>query len=311
MYMHQGMSYEGINIYNSSMSPSTIHCSNTVLGNFFAKYLLMRLYSVFKFTIPDTWDRKYFLSVLFTSGHLTCLNTRTYGNIVQYGNLYGQNLYYMPTRSRVTNPLLRIERGLLIGKECEIINLQPDYTSAYDIILFFADNMAVTAETILVNTFNSKLSYIFFTDKKSYAETFKSVFDAYSRGEPATVTGNNDLFGPDGKESRYELFNGEIQKNFVVDKLQEALRRWEIMFFSYVGIINNPVNKKERVVTSEVESNNIETRAISDIWLENLQDSFKRVNKLFGIDCSVEYNHDINIGGNKDGRSMGVNPSTI
>ena len=43
------------NWYETQVSPSSIHCHNTLLHAYFAKYLEERAMSVFKWTIPDYW----------------------------------------------------------------------------------------------------------------------------------------------------------------------------------------------------------------------------------------------------------------
>ena len=49
--------YKEKNQYNSSFSPSTVHCRDTNLQRFFRKYLLQKAMSVFKWKIPKTWDK--------------------------------------------------------------------------------------------------------------------------------------------------------------------------------------------------------------------------------------------------------------
>ena len=57
MYDHQ-------NAYNSLVSPSTMHASDTGLAWYFRRYLLQKAISVFKWNIPDRWAKNYFLYVL-------------------------------------------------------------------------------------------------------------------------------------------------------------------------------------------------------------------------------------------------------
>lgn len=295
--LNNPVDYHFINAYNSIVSPSTVHCSNTYMSSFFAKYLIERAFSVFEFTIPDNWDRDYFLYTLFLAGFACVIRTRSYGVIVQECNISGQNVYYRPTDVYVANPLLQITRGIKIGEETELIRLQPDYTGIMDIVTFFADNMALCAEACGVNVLNSKLSFVFLTDDKAAAETYKKAYDSYASGQPMVVIGNKDLFGTQAKPmENFAFFNNDVNGSYVVDKLMAALRQWELMFDNYVGIPNNPVNKKERVIQSEVESNNVETRTLSDIWLETLEDSIERVKKMFDIELSVKYKYEVSDG---------------
>ena len=62
--------YRYENLYNASRSPSTVHVKNTRLYRFFRKYLLERAISVFKWNLPEEWDKDYFLYKLYGIGFL-------------------------------------------------------------------------------------------------------------------------------------------------------------------------------------------------------------------------------------------------
>lgn len=289
--------YPMINFYNANRSPSTVHCQNTELSIFFAKYLLEKTFGNYVFTLPNNWDLDYFRYTLFINGIIAPIKTRSFGIIPQDCTLGGLNVQYRPTTAYITNPLIGNSIAAEIGVHTEIIRIQPDYSGIMDLISFFADNMAITAETAGVNTLNSKLSFLFMTDTKSNAETFKKIYDDYASGQPATFAGNKDLFGVNGDNAKYDLFTQDVGKNYIVDKLQTTLRQWELMYCNYVGIPNNPIEKKERVNVAEVESNNVETEVLADLWLETITKSFEKVNDLFGINCRVRLKYPRDKGG--------------
>lgn len=150
---------------------------------FFKKYLLEKVMSEFKFKLHETWDKNYFLYSLFLRGYLTVVNTNKFGVICQHCGLRGYNIYYNPTHAIITNPLLT---GILepkIGTQCSIIKLQPDYSGISDIVNYYADNMAMTAEACEMNIMNSKLSFLFAVRGKSQAESMKKILDKVMRGE--------------------------------------------------------------------------------------------------------------------------------
>ena len=61
------------------------------------------------------------------------------------------------------------------------------------------------------------------------------------------------------------------------------------MFDTDIGIPNANTDKRERLVTDEVNANNIETQSKCAMWLEELQESIKATNDMFGLDLSVEW----------------------
>ena len=294
-------SYEMINLFNSSYSPSTLHTKNTQMFTFFKKYLLEKVMSVFEFELPETWDKNYFLYSLFLNGYLAVVNTDKFGVICQHCGLRGYNIYYNPTHAVIVNPLLT---GILepkIGAQCSIIRLQPDYSGVSDIVNYYADNMAMTAETCEMNIMNSKLSFLFAVRGKSQAESMKKILDKVMRGELGVFYDEKLKMGNDNIP--LDFFNNDLKKNFIAPELQDTLRRWEEMFCNEVGIPNVRSDKKERMLVDEVNSNNIECFTKAELWLEKLREGINQTNTMFNLNLDVKLRHNEG-GGNSAGRTL-------
>lgn len=291
-------SYEMINLFNSSYSPSTLHTKNTQMFTFFKKYLLEKVMSVFEFELPGMWDKNYFLYSLFLNGYLAIVNTDKFGVICQHCGLRGYNIYYNPTHAIIVNPLLT---GILepkIGTQCSLIRLQPNYSGVSDIVNYYADNMAMTAETCEMNIMNSKLSFLFAVRGKSQAESMKKILDQVMRGELGVFYDEKLKMGNDNIP--LDFFNNDLKKNFIAPELQDTLRRWEEMFCNEVGIPNIRSDKKERMIVDEVNSNNIECFTKAELWLETLKEGVEQTNKMFNLDLGVKLRH--NEGGGNNAR---------
>ena len=63
------------------------------------------------------------------------------------------------------------------------------------------------------------------------------------------------------------------------------------MFDTEVGIPNSNTEKRERMITDEVNANNVETITKCELWLEELKKSCERTKAMFGIDISVDWRH--------------------
>ena len=278
--------YDLINLYNSNRSPNSVHCSDTMLSNYFRRYLLQKVISVYKWNIPETWSKTYFYYVLYGLGFIAILNTDKYGVIPQQGTLKGYDIFYQPTNVVITNPLLN---GILeprIGSQCEIIKMQPDYGSCLDIICHYADLLALTTQTLGVDLVNSKLAYVFTAQNKANAESFKKIFDKIASGEPAVVY-DKDLLNSEGKPN-WSTFTQNLSQNYIGDALLDDYKKILDMFDTEIGIPNANTQKKERLITDEVNQNNIGTQSKAELWLETMRDGVEKVNKLFGLDLSVE-----------------------
>ena len=209
--------YQTLNYYNAQRSPSTVHVKNTRLRRYFRKYLFQKAISVFKWNLPEEWDKDYFLYTLYGLGYIAVVETDQYGVICQGGALGGYNLYYRPSYIIITNPLLKetltcsIDRrteGLsdraltsVSDKECVLIKLQPDYSSIMDIVGYYADQMALASESMGINLLNVKSGTVFGAENKAKAESFKKMYDMLSDGDPAVVI-DKQLLDDQGKPFR-------------------------------------------------------------------------------------------------------------
>ena len=279
--------YHFINIYNSQINPSTVHCSNADLVRHYARYLFEKVLSVYKFeNMPSEWPANYFLYCLFGYGYITVFNTEEYGLIANECSLSGYDIYYQPTQALVANPILG-SRRLNIGEDCELIKVQPDYNSIMDIVSLYADLMALCTETAGINLLNSKMSYVFFAENKAAAESFKKLYDKIASGEPAAVT-DKLLLGEDGNET-WKIFSQNVGQNYITDRILTDMRTIENMFNTDVGIPNANTMKRERLISDEVNANNVDTQSKTMLWLETIRDGVDKVNGMFNTNITVKY----------------------
>ena len=285
--MEKGITYDYINLYNAVRSPSTVHVKNTRLRNYFRKYLLQKAMSVFKWTLPDEWDRDYFLYTLYCRGFISILYTNRYGVICQECSPGGYNLYYRPSYVIVTNPLIRETLTLNIDRDCVLLKLQPDYSSIMDIVGYYADQMALASEAMGVNLVNTKTGTVFGAESKAQAETYKKMYDNLSEGDPAVVIGKK-LLNDDGTPNWFP-FTQHIKESYVVSDVLSDMRKIEAMFDTEIGIPNANTDKRERLISDEVNANNVETATRCELWLETLRKGINKANNMFNLQLSVDW----------------------
>ncbi len=251
---------------------------------------MQKLLSLFEFTIPDTWARNYFLYVLFINGHVAILNTDKFGVIPQHCTLYGHNVFYQPTNVMIANPLLSAPKDLKIDKDAALIKLTDDYCGIGDVISYYADLMAVISHTATLNIYNSKLSYVFSAPNSRAVESYKAMYDKISMGKPAVFIDSGLGNLAKNATSSWQLFNTEINKNFIAPELIAQLEHVDNQFNTWVGIPNNSNPfKKERQIVDEVNANNVETESRASVWLENIKAGCEKANNMFGLNLSVDW----------------------
>lgn len=280
-------SYDFINSYNAQIEPSTVHCNNTNLTWFFKRYLLDKTFSVFKWKLPKAWNKDYFLYVLYCMGYITIVNTDKFGVIPQLSGLRGYNVFYAPTHAIITNPLIS---GILepeIDSQCVVIKLTHDYLGIGDLISYYADMMALTAEAAGMNIVNSKLAYVFGAKNKAMAEAIKKLYDMVQAGNPMVVY--DSKYDPGENKNLLEFYSQNLKENFIAPDALLVLKKLENEFASKIGLSNVNSEKKERLTNEEIEANRDETYSIAEGWLDNLKTGCDKANSMFGLNMSVDW----------------------
>ena len=253
----------------------------------YARYLLQKAISVFTWQLPVTWNRDYFLYVLYCWGHLAIVQTDKFGVIPQACGLMGYDVFYQPTNAIITNPLLT---GILqprIGTECVLFKLQPDYGGILDLVFYYAGLMAQAATSATVSLNNSKAAIVFFAKTRAAAEAYKKAFDQMANGQPAVVM-DKSLYSEDGKPA-WDTILHNARESYIVGDLLRDLRKIEQMFDTDLGIPSANTDKRERLITDEVEANNVETFSKCALWLEELQAACEQARAMFGIQLAVDW----------------------
>ena len=113
--------YGVINLYNSQIVPSTVHVRNTAVAWYFRRYLWQKAISVFKWKLPKTWSRDYFLYTLYGAGYICIADIPGFGVIPQWATVTGYNIFYQPKEALITNPAIKA------GAQRRTIEKQTDY----------------------------------------------------------------------------------------------------------------------------------------------------------------------------------------
>ena len=141
---------------------------------------------------------------------------------------------------------------------------------------------------VAINTaiINSKFAYIVGAKNKAAAAVLQKLFDKVNKGEPAVFFDAklaNEGIDKD-QEPWQVLFRDNLKQSYIVTDLLQDFQTVINDFDTEVGIPTIPYFKKERMVTSEAESKQIDATSRSIIWYDTLRDSFDRVNEFLGFE---------------------------
>lgn len=294
--------YDYQNTMYSAQQPANAFVLQDEMGRFYQRYLLKKAISVFKWKLPLWWDKDYFLYVLYVFGFVGIINTVDYDVIPQQCGLQGYNVFYQPRAIVVANPLLG-RKTYDIDKDCVLMKLQSDYCGVIDLVNHYASKMALASAAIDINLWNTHIASVFFADSEAEQQSFKKLYDKISAGEPAVVVKKN-LRDENGK-LRYEIFNRDVKASYIVGDLVSDLRKIESEFDTRIGLPNANTDKRERLITDEVNANNVETNILSDGWMDNIQLAIRKIKSMFEVEISCERRYeDGNISNNDDMGSL-------
>lgn len=90
----------------------------------------------------------------------------------------------------------------------------------------------------------------------------------------------------------FEFINPNIK--YIGNELADTYNVYKYRLLSYLGLDNPGVDKKERVLMAEESSNSDEIMMIRNARMEQRETACDKINELFGLNVSVEYNEQLN-----------------
>ena len=278
------LNYDKLNMTAGRFSPSSIKSHNNLSFWFWSRSLFQRAASVIEFEVPENWEGKvkdFFVYCLFKYGYVAVFYDDQYGLSFQPCSLKGYDFYYQPTAAIVANPLLNKEFEL--GKSAQLVKLTPDYFGVWDIIDYYAEKLSMMDVSINSSIVNSKFAYLLGAKTKGAAQALKKLLDLINKGEPAVVY-DSRIFdnSSKGDVSPFQTwFRDSMKQNYITTDLLQDFQTILNDFDREIGIPTIPYQKKERLVQSEAESTEIDSKARSIVWVDTLDSSIKEVKQLF------------------------------
>lgn len=279
-YMYGGL-------YNA---PAFMNNQPNASMDYWSRSLFQRLQALIDFEgLPDggpgqyAWDKDAFKFGLYMLGYQIIFRSKTYGIVPQPGAVTGFSLQYQPAAAVVNTPYFQFERPLKIGLECELIKLSPDYTGVYDIVTKYAAELKEIDTSIRSSARNSRLAYALVASSDKSARTLQAIRERIINGDDAIIDEKimRDKANPDSLP--WYQFDRDLKNNYILGDLLDARRTTLVDFYREIGV-RMLDDKKERMLTAEVDAGNAETFIRSEVWIETLKESCKKVNEMFGTD---------------------------
>ena len=236
--------------------------------------------------VQYAWDKDALKFGLFMLGYQIVFRSKTYGVVAQPGTLTGFGLQYQPAGAIVNTPFFQFDRPLKLGVEASLIKLSPDYVGVYDIITKYAAELKEIDTSIRSSARNSRIAYAMIASSDKSARTLKAVRERIINGDDVIIDDKilqKDKANPDSLP--WYQFDRDLKANYILGDLLDARRTTLVDFYREIGV-RMLDDKKERMLTAEVDAGNAETFIRSEVWIETLKESCRKVNEMFGTNIT-------------------------
>lgn len=234
--------------------------------------------------LPETVDERFMELMLFGDGMTVffedeelgylCLQTMISGNL---------NVYRIP-EDRTAFATNGYQRRLNSSNSVIIFNNYLHTNSVLDVEMF-SKRLYNLDRAIDVNA-NAQKTPILIQCDESQRLTMKNMYMQYDGNQPFIFGTKN--FDPNGLKVL------QTGAPYVCDKLYELKSQIWNEALTYLGISNVNTQKKERMITDEVQRNLGGTIASRYSRLNSRKEACKKINAMFGLNIDVEYRQDYN-----------------
>lgn len=168
----------------------------------------------------------------------------------------------------------------IVNKDCVIGWAHTSHASVRSLVLYYIDKIVEVENTINTNLFTHKLPRLLLCSPED-KERVNEIVEAIERGEHKLFLEATDW------EAIKNVLESQ-QGSYIIDKLYLYKQNLENELLSFLGINNIQVEKKERLITDEAESNNQLINDSSDCFLDSLKAFCEEITNVLGYPITVE-----------------------
>ena len=244
--------------------------------------------------LPETIDPRYLELHLFQNGSMVYFRDEVMGDLCLDCIANGQfDVYGNPISRRAYSSYNQYQKTLNESDSVIIWNNYLRQPSVLDVKMF-AKRLYNLDRIIDVNA-NAQKTPVLVQGTEKQRLTLVNLYKEFDGNAPF-IFGDKNL---DLNSLRAISTNAP----YVADKLYQLKTQIWNEALTYLGISNLNIQKKERMITDEVQRNQGGTIASRYSRLEARREAVDKINRMFGTDISVDYREDFQITNNDEGGS--------
>ena len=241
---------------------------------------------------PETVDTTFLLDNLIDEGFIVFCNVDNDLRALT-GALSGVSLYSQPTDFQIANPVIKSTKTYKVGTDCVPVYMtrerrkEPSYVkklmNAYAQRL---DKIDVSIDRAIINTRQVR---VFTADTPQAYKNIETLIATEQNADKSATVVQSDIL------ANVQAHFPQIKNQYVLDMLLRDKRAILADFMAQFGIDALPYEKKERMLTDEIDGNGDEVVICRNGFCGWIDEQLQTVNDMFGTNMRCSYVPILNI----------------
>ena len=172
-------------------------------------------------------------------------------------------------------------KPLIVNKDVCLIWAHKSHASIRDLAMYYINQMIEVQKTIDMNLFIHKMPRLVVCSPEDEARVTEFM-EKIERGEKKLFLTADDV------QAIKNVLDSGANGSYIIDKLKQYMQILDNELLTFLGINNVPIEKKERLITDEAQSNDQLIEECGACFLDSLKESCENIKKVLQYPMPVE-----------------------